>query len=699
MKRIGETFMDVDFLVSKFEQEFKDDDYEKKEQLRREFVEKFPIESIRKMDVDNYSLGGKQGNLCWWLEYNTVELGSIKGGVALKHKIYYSVKEARWIFPKEFKNETEAWLKLREELYKFLKEFRDEGIYEVGQTNILYSMNMVRTKLLFLYYPEKLLPIYSADHIFKMLEFFGYKKEEIKNWDSIKANMELKKLQLSDDKFKEWNCYKFMQFLYSTVVRNTKAYKIAPGDNAKYWDECFKNGYICIGWDDVGDMRNYADYNEFRYKFGEIYSDYDKSKRTQKSNEMWTFFTLNAGDTVIANKGTSTILGVGKVSEKGYLYDASREEYKHIVYVEWKKDYDAKEITPQNYWAFTTVYEISEKLYKVIVGDNTIKQNKVINTDDSKTIKTDVDEMVVETFSEDEEKFFLQMDKNLLRKGNVILYGPPGTGKTFLSNRYLQWKRKNSDKGITKNFCTFHPSFNYEDFIEGYKPVDSGKGDMSFKLQDGIFKALCKKAAEHKDEEFYLIIDEINRGNVEKIFGEMITLIEGDKRGMSLQLSQSKEEFCVPQNVYIIGTMNTTDRSIKMLDAALRRRFAFIECMPDYVLIGKPIDSVGLSPKVILSKINARLREIEDREKQIGHSYFMKNGKQIETVSELREVYIYDIIPLISEYCFNDYSKMSEIIGEKFIDKDSKELKYELLNGTDDYFISEICNKFGDQND
>ena len=121
--------------------------------------------------------------------------------------------------------------------------------------------------------------------------------------------------------------------------------------------------------------------------------------------------------------------------------------------------------------------------------------------------------------------------------------------------------------------------------------------------------------------------------------------------------------------------------------------------MPNYELINKTIDKLSLSPKDILMKINVKLREIEDREKQIGHSYFMKNGKQVDTIDELREVYIYDIIPLISEDCFNDYSKMSEIIGEKFIDTDSEELKYELLNGTEDYFAAEIINQFGDGND
>lgn len=690
--------MDIDYLVSNFEQEYIEKSFEKREELRKQFVREFSLESIMEMELEQYALGKKQGSLSWWLEYNTIELGSIKGGTAHKHKIFFSIKENKWVYPKEFQNETEAWLKLRAELYKYIKDFATGNYMNLEQTNIIYSMNMVRAKLLYMYYPDKLLPMYSTEHILTALEFFEYNKEEIKQWDSVRANMELKKIQESSDIFKSWSSYKFMGFVYNTIIRNSKIYKISPGEDAKFWEQCFDNGYICMGWDDVGDMRNYADYNEFKFKFGEIYNDYDKSKITQKSNEMWAFFTLNPGDIIVANKGTSKIKGIGTVNETGYEYDEAREEFKHIVHVNWNKDFEEKNIASQDYWAFRTLYNITESLYNEIIGERKATK-KIISVKPEATTIVPKAMPLVEAFTEEEEKFFLQIDRNLTRKGNIILYGPPGTGKTFLSNKYLKWKSKNMNNPVVKDFCTFHPSFNYEDFIEGYKPSGTEQGSITFTLKPGIFKSLCRKASEDKDNNYYLIIDEINRGNVEKIFGEMITLIEKDKRGMSLTLSQSQEHFSITENVFIIGTMNTTDRSIKMLDAALRRRFAFIECMPNYELINKTIDKLSLSPKDILMKINIKLREIEDREKQIGHSYFMKNGKQIDTIDELKEVYIYDIIPLISEYCFNDYSKMSEIIGEKFIDVDSEELKYELLNGTEDYFAAEIINQFGDGND
>lgn len=343
--------------------------------------------------------------------------------------------------------------------------------------------------------------------------------------------------------------------------------------------------------------------------------------------------------------------------------------------MDWRQEFEVKDIPTQNYWGLKTVYKVSKELYKKIDPPKEEQEDEI-------------------NFKDIDKNIFQQIEVNLKRKRNVILYGPPGTGKTYLAMQYLKWKEQNIDGNILTEFITFHPSFSYEDFIEGYKP-HSIEGNPNFKLQDGVFKSLCSKALNNKKNNYFLIIDEINRGDVAKIFGEMITLIENDKRGLSLTLSQSKEDFSVPDNIYIIATMNTSDKSIKMMDATLRRRFGFIECMPQYELISKPSENLDISPKDILNKINKDLREIEDREKQIGHAYFMKNEKQIETIEELREVYIYEIIPLVSEYCFNEYEKMGEIIGERFIDKDNEKLKDDLMQ-LEDFFINTILETIGE---
>lgn len=559
---------------------------------------------------------------------------------------------------------------------------------------LIQSMNMFKLKILYMYFPEKLLPIYSKAHMKIILEYFNYNKEEVENWDAIKCNMELKKYKDSNEEFSTWDDIKFMKIIYRIVFYNPKAYKIALGEKAINWEDCFKNGYISIGWDKVGDLRNFADYDDFKEAFTKEYGEeykHNKSKITQKANEVWKFFTLQPGDNIVANRGTSKIVGIGSVGDGGYTFDNSRESFKHIIQVDWNKSFVEKSIAPEKNWAFTTIDDISEKLYKSIIESS--DYNKT-NTGKAVGNSTNIEIQ----FTEDEERFFKELYEITHRKNNVILYGPPGTGKTYLSQKYLDWVEKTYEGEIKRSICTFHPSFSYEDFIEGYKP-QSNSGKVSFTLQDGIFKSICKEAIDNKNIDYYLIIDEINRGNIEKIFGEMITLIEKDKRGLRLILSQSKEEFYMPSNVFIIGTMNTTDKSVKMLDAAIRRRFSFKECMPNYKLIDDVIEEIGVSPGKILASLNKSLREIEDREKQIGHSYFMNNSKQINNLNELKQVYIYEIIPLISEYCYNDYNNMSEIIGESFIDANSQELREELIYGTNDFFASEIMKKFGDIND
>ena len=178
---------------------------------------------------------------------------------------------------------------------------------------------------------------------------------------------------------------------------------------------------------------------------------------------------------------------------------------------------------------------------------------------------------------------------------------------------------------------TFHASYSYEDFIEGYRPVDSRNGTLSLKLEDGIFKRVCRAAQANPKKPYLVLIDEINRANVAKVFGELITLLEKDKRGLLISLPQSKEAFTIPPNVYVLATMNTADRSIKLLDAALRRRFSFIELIPDPTLLaGGKIGALVLSQ--FLEELNRRIAAKEGREKQTRPSYLMDGtGEQDAT--------------------------------------------------------------------
>lgn len=281
---------------------------------------------------------------------------------------------------------------------------------------------------------------------------------------------------------------------------------------------------------------------------------------------------------------------------------------------------------------------------------------------------------------------------------NIILYGPPGTGKTYNTVAYAisiiyarpvrevmkddynqlleQYNALRTLYGQIE-FTTFHQSFGYEEFVEGIKPVfiqvmnergeRSRKEEMVYRVDQGVFRRFCEEAAKNPSERYVFIIDEINRGNVSKIFGEMITLIEPTKRigqpeAAKVKLAYSQEDFGVPENIYIIGTMNTADRSIAMLDSALRRRFDFIEMMPNPdLLAGVVVEGVDIRQLII--KINKRIEILCDRDHTIGHAYFMQL-RQSPTLATLAHIFKNAVVPLLQEYFYDDYEKIRLVLGD-----------------------------------
>ena len=248
----------------------------------------------------------------------------------------------------------------------------------------------------------------------------------------------------------------------------------------------------------------------------------------------------------------------------------------------------------------------------------------------------------------------------LQNKKNLILKGAPGVGKTFIADRlaYLMMEEKDNSR---IQMIQFHQSYSYEDFIEGYRPKADGEG---FELKQGPFVKFARKASRDPEREYFFIIDEVNRGNMSKIFGELMMLIETDKRGKSVNLLYSNEKFSVPSNLYIIGMMNTADRSLALLDYALRRRFSFYDIAPafenstflDYInSIGSPV-KVQKAIETIKS-LNKTITEELGKGFQIGHSYFVGYAFTVDAESRLVEVIEYEIIPQLYEYWFDDEEK------------------------------------------
>lgn len=280
---------------------------------------------------------------------------------------------------------------------------------------------------------------------------------------------------------------------------------------------------------------------------------------------------------------------------------------------------------------------------------------------------------------------------------NTILYGPPGTGKTYNTRRYAlatcfknaDVEEKNNIKAILSSgddksikneydalvragrirFVTFHQSYGYEEFIQGIS-AKTENGKVEYFVKNGVFVDFCE-TARGKEEPYIFIIDEINRGNISKIFGELITLIEDTKRegrddAQSAELPHGGR-FSVPKNVYILGTMNTADRSIALLDTALRRRFDFIEMMPSQTLLdGVTVD--GINIQKLLNCMNERIEFLFDREHTIGHAFFMSLRKN-PTAEKLKEIFRNKVIPLLQEYFYDDYQKIGLVLGSSFVKK------------------------------
>lgn len=436
----------------------------------------------------------------------------------------------------------------------------------------------------------------------------------------------------------------------------------SPGDGAIKWEDFYRQNIMGIGWSEIGDLTQYASKDDMKAAMKEKINPSKPYKNA--AHATWQFVhDLKPGDIVFVKKGMHQLVGRGVVTSD-YFFDSSVDaEYSNLRRMNWTdncleqpKDHPGQAVM-KTLTDITSYTDYVEKLCALFDKDE--------DTDDDETPEVsyplyDKDKFLDEVYM-DEDSYNTLV--GLVRtKKNVILQGAPGVGKTYAAKRlaYSMMGVKDQERVM---MIQFHQSYSYEDFIEGFRPSSAGGG---FEIKKGSFYNFCKKAADDLEHEYFFIIDEINRGNLSKIFGELFMLIESDKRGNALQLLYSDEKFSVPKNVFIIGMMNTADRSLAMLDYALRRRFAFYEMRPGFESDGFREYRMGLKSekfdKLISCVVNLNGVITADESLGegfcIGHSYFCELDEITHSV--LSNIVEYELIPLLKEYWFDEPVKVKD---------------------------------------
>ena len=661
--------------------------------IREDFIKRYGPEKLASLEDDEllekmfYSKGDNSDALCFWLEMNKEcrkSFGSIAGGSAYKFGLFQKKDTGVWQTGSSLKpidlSEEDALIRgkaIRDGLLKACKiiedakletlddyEKLDETLLKETSNEYFYYNWAWAHKYFSIIYPEKLSSYHNDDWQKHILRGLGIKPSE----KFYGRSGQIAIVQ----RHANWIYRQFMDVALPKFGGVKQFLRLGSSDDERgYASEWKQKSIVGIGWpavcslEDYRDEDGWLDIDKIIAKLKEAYYKEESmsSTATRKAGELIRFFEASSDSIFVVMEGEKLI---GLVDEVGsYSYDDSLN-LSNIKSGKWHTPFeDGEQLPNKSEGKLTSCYQFKD-------DDNLLYLYKKYFYGDELEEEEDMENKLKNCLEVQREH-----RENAIYPLNQIIYGAPGTGKTYstaeyaiaiIENREADLSKKTYDerKAVMKKyndyirkgqivFTTFHQSYGYEEFIQGLRP-DTKSEKMAFKTVDGVFKHIADVALNDPDNNYVIIIDEINRANISKVFGELITLIEEDKRWGELNETcatlQSGDVFAVPNNLYIIGTMNSADKSISLIDAALRRRFEFVEQKPEPELID---DS---SLKGVLSKMNSKLAdELDSSDLLIGHSYFMNKSE-----AALPSIMNNSIIPLLYEYFYDNKKKVASVL-------------------------------------